>query len=106
MDLAPLSQDREETPAGEPAGNGKSCRADLVAAAGQFSWPPAGSYLAVSGQFLVTVVRSHNGRRVNDQPESDDSCLECLPRPDSWQTAQADSSLSDRQLACLASLDP
>jgi hypothetical protein len=27
-----------------------------VAAAGQFSWPPAGSYLAVSGQFLVTVV--------------------------------------------------
>jgi hypothetical protein len=28
-----------------------------VAAAGQFSWPPAGSYLAVSGQFLVAVVR-------------------------------------------------
>jgi hypothetical protein len=27
-----------------------------VAAAGQFSWPPAGSYLAVSGQFLVAVV--------------------------------------------------
>jgi hypothetical protein len=27
-----------------------------VAAAGQFSWPPAGSYMAVYGQFLVTVV--------------------------------------------------
>jgi hypothetical protein len=27
-----------------------------VAAAGQFSWPPAGSYLAVYGQFLVAVV--------------------------------------------------
>jgi hypothetical protein len=27
-----------------------------MAAAGQFSWPPAGSYLAVSGQFLVAVV--------------------------------------------------
>src|SRR5690242_11592486 len=37
-------------------GTVKSCRADLVAAAGQFSWPPAGSYLAVSGQFLVAVV--------------------------------------------------
>jgi hypothetical protein len=28
-----------------------------VAAAGQFSWPPAGSYLAVYGQFLVAVVK-------------------------------------------------
>ena len=28
-----------------------SCRADLLAAAGQFSWPPAGSYLAAAGQF-------------------------------------------------------
>jgi len=27
-----------------------------MAAAGQFSWPPAGSYLAVSGQFLVAAV--------------------------------------------------
>jgi hypothetical protein len=27
-----------------------------VAAAGQVSWPPAGSYLAVCGQFLVAVV--------------------------------------------------
>jgi hypothetical protein len=27
-----------------------------MAAAGQVSWPPAGSYLAVSGQFLVAVV--------------------------------------------------
>jgi hypothetical protein len=34
---------------------GAACRADPVAA-GQFSWPPAGSYLAVYGQFLVAVV--------------------------------------------------
>jgi hypothetical protein len=54
--LAPLSQDRDGTPTAEPAGTVKSCRADPVAAAGQFSWPPAGSYLAVYGQFLVAVV--------------------------------------------------
>jgi len=27
-----------------------------MAAAGQFSWPPAGSYLTVYGQFLVAAV--------------------------------------------------
>ncbi len=31
--------------------------ADPVAAGGQFSWPPAGSYVAVSGQDLVAAVR-------------------------------------------------
>jgi hypothetical protein len=54
----------EGTPAAEPAGNGRSCRADLVAVAGQFSWPPAGSYLAASGQFLVAAV---SGRRSRSQ---------------------------------------
>ena len=34
-----------------------SCRADPVAATGQFSCPPAGRHLAVSGQSLVTVVK-------------------------------------------------
>ena len=33
------------------------CRADLMAATGQFSCPPAGSYVAVSGQFLVAAVK-------------------------------------------------
>jgi len=37
-----------------------SCRADPVAATGQFSCPPAGRHLAVSGQSLVTVVRDRN----------------------------------------------
>jgi len=31
-----------------------------VAAAGQFSWPPAGSYLAVTGQSLVAAVNALN----------------------------------------------
>ena len=63
MELAPLSQDREGTPAAQPAGNGQSCRADLMAATGQIRCPPAGSYLAVSGQFLVaavTLAAGHN----------------------------------------------
>jgi hypothetical protein len=30
-----------------------SCRADPVTVSGQFSCPPAGSFVAVSGQFLV-----------------------------------------------------
>src|SRR5262249_24607277 len=34
------------------------CRADLVAAAGQLSRPPEGSYLTVSGQHLVAAVKA------------------------------------------------
>ena len=33
-----------------------SCRADLMAATGHFSRPPAGTFVAVSGQFLVAAV--------------------------------------------------
>ncbi len=54
--MAPLSQAGEGTPAGDAAGNGQTCRADLMAAAGQFSCPPAGSFMAISGQFLVAAV--------------------------------------------------
>jgi hypothetical protein len=46
----------QHTRRGTPAGNGQACRADLVAATGQFSRPPAGSFMASSGQFLVTAV--------------------------------------------------
>src|SRR6266487_1319963 len=54
--LAPLSQAGKGPPPGNRQGTVKSCRADLVTAAGQFPWPPAGSYLAVCGQFLAAVV--------------------------------------------------
>ena len=57
MDLTTLSQNREGTPAGEPAGERQTRDgSDLVTAAGQLPWPPAGSYLAASGQFHVAVV--------------------------------------------------
>ena len=40
-----------------------SCRADLMTASGQLSCPPPGSYLAVSGQFLVSaVIRAQRSR--------------------------------------------
>jgi hypothetical protein len=56
MDWCHSAKAGKEPPPGNRQGTVKSCRAGLVAAAGQFSWPPAGSYLAVSGQFLVAVV--------------------------------------------------
>lgn len=48
---------QEGTPRGTRQGPIKSCQADLMAPAGQLQWRPAGSYLAVCGQFLVAVVR-------------------------------------------------
>ncbi len=38
------------------SGQTTTCRADLMAATGQFSCPPAGSLVAISGQFLVAAV--------------------------------------------------
>ena len=69
MDLAPLSQDREGPPPRNRRGTARSCRADLMAAAGQFSWPPAGSYLTVYGQFLVAAVSHSVPPRIHEGPD-------------------------------------
>ena len=37
----------------DPDGKRTSTRATLLAAAGQFCWPPAGSYMAATGQDLM-----------------------------------------------------
>src|SRR5680860_1557208 len=54
-----------------------TCRADLMAATGQFSCPPAGSFVAVSGQFLVAAVtpvgracRDHSAPRLVEPVET------------------------------------
>ena len=69
-----------------------SCRADPMAATGQFSCPPAGNYVAVSGQFLVAAVirihRTHERGRVlrwrawcfNATPFADSLCVGCTQR--------------------------
>src|SRR5664280_2441166 len=36
----------------------ESCRADLMTVSGQFSCPPPGSFMAVSGQFVVSAVKN------------------------------------------------
>jgi hypothetical protein len=41
-----------------------TCRADLMATTGQFSCPPVGSSMAVSGQFLVAAVTPERQGRV------------------------------------------
>ena len=46
-----------------------SCRADLMAATGHFSRPPAGTFVAVSGQFLVAAVT--DGRLLHAAPPLD-----------------------------------
>ena len=37
----------------DPWGQLMSTRADLLSATGQFCWPPVGSYLSATGQFLM-----------------------------------------------------
>src|SRR5665811_2149648 len=53
---APLTALQEGPQPRDAARQTDSCRADLMTASGQFSCPPAGSFVAVSGQFLVSVV--------------------------------------------------
>src|SRR5450759_4595218 len=53
---APLTAPQEGPQPRDAARQTDSCRADLMTASGQFSCPPAGSFVAVSGQFLVSVV--------------------------------------------------
>src|SRR5450759_65265 len=55
---APLTAPQEGPQPRDAARQTDSCRADLMTASGQFSCPPAGSFVAVSGQFLVSVVSS------------------------------------------------
>src|SRR5450830_2162651 len=53
---APPTAPQEGPQPREAARRTTSCRADLMTASGQLSCPPPGSYLAVSGQFLVSAV--------------------------------------------------
>ena len=48
----------------DPDGKWTSTRAVLLAAAGQNCWPPAGSYMAATGQDLMAADNSGQSRRV------------------------------------------
>lgn len=54
--MALTSQNGKGTPAREPGGNDQFVSGRSVAVTGQNSCPPAGRYLAVCGQSLVTAV--------------------------------------------------
>jgi len=53
---APLTALQEGPQPRDAVRQTESCRADLMAASGHFSCPPPGSFVAVSGQFLVSAV--------------------------------------------------
>src|SRR5674476_81788 len=54
---APLTAPQEGPQPRDAARQTESCRADLMTVSGQFSCPPPGSFMAVSGQFVVSAVR-------------------------------------------------
>src|SRR5512132_4266050 len=67
-------QTRGGPPAGASGGAADSCWGDLMAAAGEVSWPPAGSLLAAYGEILMA---ADTPRRcagvwclVNDDPDA------------------------------------
>src|SRR5665811_422600 len=53
---APLTAPQEGPQPRDAVRQTDSCRADLMTASGQVSCPPPGSFVAVSGQFLVSAV--------------------------------------------------
>jgi len=53
---APLTALQEGPQPRDAVRQTESCRTDLMTASGQFSCPPPGSFMAVSGQFLVSAV--------------------------------------------------
>ncbi len=61
----------------DPDGKWTSTRAVLLAAAGQNCWPPAGNYMAATGQDLMAA----------DTPESEDTCPAVIP---SWHRVWED----------------
>ena len=54
----------------DPDGRWTSTRAVLLAAAGQNCWPPAGSYMAATGQDLMAAdtLRASITRLLNERP--------------------------------------
>ncbi|AOY73568.1 hypothetical protein ARZXY2_4068 [Arthrobacter sp. ZXY-2] len=68
----------------EPVRQTTSCRADPMTVSGQFSCPPPGSFVAVSGQFLVA---ADSGRRISDSRAGPSNrgtrCREA--RPEGWR---------------------
>ena len=60
----------------DPDGTRTSTRATLLAAAGQNRWPPAGSYMAATGQDLMTADRRElEVRRRGDRKSGRVGCL-------------------------------
>ena len=48
-----------------------STRADLLSATGQFCWPPVGSYLSATGQFLMAADSQLRRNALSEPSQSD-----------------------------------
>ena len=64
----------------DPDGKWTSTRAVLLAAAGQNRWPPAGSYMAATGQDLMAADRRLYARGLTPSAAPSETILPAQPR--------------------------